>query len=116
VLLTVTANAPVEAAAEFAGLVGVTLRTIEVALTEVTDDVKDVPSVPFANATVAPVWNPVPVMVTVVGPVPSQTELGLIAVMTGAASKVAAPVTDALEPFASVRTTLHELAKTPVAV
>lgn len=111
-----TANAPVEAAAEFAGLVGVTLRTIEVALTEVTDDVKDVPSVPFANATVAPVAKPVPVMVTVVGPVPSQTELGLIEVMTGAASKVAAPARDALEPFASVKIAEHVPATKPVAV
>jgi hypothetical protein len=44
VFVTVTSNAPGVAAAEFAGFVGVTLRTIEVALTEVTDAVKAVPS------------------------------------------------------------------------
>jgi hypothetical protein len=113
VLVTVTANAPDVAAAEFAGFVGVTLKTIEVALTEVTDDVNDVPSVPFAKETVAPVAKLEPVMVTVVGPVPSQTELGLIELITGVASRVTEAV--ALEPLASVKTTVQVVPAVPVA-
>jgi hypothetical protein len=113
---TTTWNVPGVAAPEFAGFVGVTLRTIEVALTEVTDDVKAVPSVALVMATVAPVKKPVPVMVTVVGPVPSQTSLGLIEEMTGAASRVAAAASEALEPFASVKTAAQVAAAVPVAV
>lgn len=116
VFVTTTLYAPIVAAAPPDGFVGVTLKTMEVALMEVTDDVKDVPSVPFANATVAPVAKPVPVMVTVVGPVPSQTELGVIDEMTGAASTMIAPATDALAPLASVRIAEHVPATTPVEV
>jgi len=92
----------------------VTLRTIEVALTEVTDDVKAVPSTLFVIATVAPVTKPVPVMVTVVGAVASQTLFGLIKLMVGIASRLAASVTEVATPFPSVRTTLHVAAAVPV--
>ena len=113
---TTTLNAPGVAAAELAGFVGVTLRTIEVALTEVTDDVNDVPSVVLANETVAPVAKPVPVMVTVVGAVPSQTDVGLIELITGVASRTAPDANAVLAPFASVRTTEQVAAAVPVAV
>lgn len=112
---TTTLNAPGVAAAEFAGFVGVTLRTIEVALTEVTDDVKDVPSTAFANDTVAPVAKPVPVMVTVVAAVASQIEFGLIEVMTGVASRTAADAKAVLTPLASVRTAEQVPPAAPVA-
>jgi hypothetical protein len=103
--VTVTLYVPGVAAAPPAGFVGVTLRTIEVALTEVTDDVKAVPSTVLANATVAPVTKPVPVMVTVVGAVASHTELGLIEEIVGAASMVKALASATLAPPASVKTT-----------
>jgi hypothetical protein len=113
---TTTWNVPGVAAAPPDGFVGVTLRTIEVELTEVTDDVKDVPSVALVNETVAPVRKPEPVMVTVVAGVASQTEAGLIVVMTGVASVVIASATDALGPLASVRTAEHVDAAVPDAL
>jgi hypothetical protein len=54
VLDTTTAKLPGVAGPEFAGFVGLTLKTIEVAVSDVTDDVNDVPSVPLVNETVAP--------------------------------------------------------------
>jgi hypothetical protein len=116
VFVIVTSNAPGVAAAEFAGFVGVTLRTMDVALTDVTEEVKAVPSTWFVMATVAPVAKPVPVMVTVVGPVASQTSLGLIELTCGGASSVAAPANEALAPFASVKTAEQVPAAVPVAV
>jgi hypothetical protein len=67
-------------------------------------------------ATVAPVAKPVPVMVTVVGPVDSQTLFGLIELIAGAASRVAAAANDVLAPFASVRIALQVEAAVPVDV
>jgi hypothetical protein len=116
VFVTTTLNAPGVAAAPPDGFVGVTLRTIEVALIEVTDDVKDVPSAVLANATVAPVAKPVPVMVTVVGPVPSHTSAGLIVEMAGAASTVIALAKDTLVPLASTSTAEQVAAAVPLDV
>src|ERR1700722_11666889 len=87
-LATVMVYPPKVATAELAGFVGVTLNTIEVpsGLTEVTEDVRPVPTeemfpegfapplVPSpsdANVTVAPVSKPLPLRVTVFAPVPS---------------------------------------------
>ena len=115
-LVTVTSYAPVVAAAEFAAFVGVTLRTIEVALTDVTDDVNVVPSTWFVSATVAPAAKLAPVIVTVVGGVDSHTEAGLIAPIVGAASRRAAAGNDAVGPFASVRIAEHVAAAVAVPV
>jgi hypothetical protein len=106
-LVTVMTNVPGVAAAPPDGFVGVTLRTIEVALIDVTVDVKPVPSTEFANETVAPVTKPEPVMVTVVGAVASHIELGLTALIVGAASMVIASATAVLGPFASVSVAEH---------
>jgi hypothetical protein len=70
-LVIVAVNAPVLAAPLEIGLVGVTLKTIEVALTVVTVAVRGVPLPLLANETVAPVWKPPPVIVTVFAVVPS---------------------------------------------
>jgi hypothetical protein len=116
VLVTVMTNVPGVAAAPPDGFVGVTLKTIEVALIDVTDDVKPVPSTELANETVAPVAKPEPVIVTVVGAVASHTELGLTALIVGAASTVIAPASDALVPLASTSTTEQVPAVVPVDV
>jgi hypothetical protein len=107
VLVTVTVNVPGVAAAPPDGFVGVTLTTIAVEVIEVTVAVKAVPSTVLAKETVAPATKPEPAMVTVVAGVASQTELGLIELIVGAASMVIAPVTVVLAPFASVSVAEH---------
>jgi hypothetical protein len=106
------------AGAEFAAFVGVTLKTIEVALTDVIEDVNDVPSTAFVIETFAPVAKPEPVMVTGVAEAASHTDEGLIPPpeITGAASRTAAEGNDAVGPFASVRIAEHVDAAVPVAV
>jgi hypothetical protein len=69
---------------------GVTLKTIEVAVEDVTEDVKDVPFTVETNVTFGDAEKPPPVMVTVVAGEASQTDAGLIDEYVGAASIVKA--------------------------
>jgi hypothetical protein len=116
VFATTTANAPGVAGVEFTGLVGVTLKTIEVAVEDVMEDVKDVPFTPEVNDTVGVAPKPVPVMVTVVAAESSHTELGLIDEIVGAASRViAAAVATAWAPPSSVIDNVQVDAAVPVA-
>jgi hypothetical protein len=97
---------PVVAAPEVVAFVGVTLATIVVpsADTEVTDSVRWVPSEALVNVSVAPVSNPVPVIVTVFAPVPSYIGLGVTAVTVGVAVTVKA-LAVVLVPLLSVMVT-----------
>jgi hypothetical protein len=112
--VTVTVKAPGVAAPEFAGFVGVTLNTIEVAVEDVMEDVNEVPSTPLANETAGDA-KPVPVMVTVVAAEASQTVFGLIAEIVGAASITTALASEAVVPLASVSVAEQVLAVPVVA-
>jgi hypothetical protein len=105
------------AAAPLTEFVGVTLNTIEVEVTDVTEAVNDVPSTAETNATVAPVANPLPESVTTVGPVASQRVDGLSELTTGEASSVMAPAVGvAWAPPRSVMDKLHVSATPPADV
>jgi hypothetical protein len=108
-----TLYVPAVAAVPFTEFVGVTLKTMEDADTEVTDDVNDVPFTVETSATVAPVANPLPAIVTVVGAEASQRVAGLIEVGSGAASIVAATVLEAVDELSSVRVTVQVPAADP---
>lgn len=98
-------------------MVGVTLRTIVVDVDDVTDEVTLVPFEVAANETVGEAAKPVPVIVTVVALVASQTEAGLIDVMVGAASTVKADAKGvAWAPPSSVIDNVHVAATVPVDV
>jgi hypothetical protein len=113
VLATVTVNVPAVAAAFVFGLVGVTLKTIDVALTDVTVAVTGVAFTVDANVTVAPVANPEPVIVTVFAPEPSKIAVGEMEVITGAALIVNEAVLDAVVELSSVRVAVHVPAAVP---
>jgi hypothetical protein len=97
-----TVKTPAPAPVPPSGFVTVTVCTPTVALAPtVTGTVSDValtkvtaPRVIFASLkeTVAPDWKPVPVMVTVVGPVPRVIALGDVAFTVGPAFTVKTPV------------------------
>jgi len=113
VFVMTTLYVPAVAAVPFTEFVGVTLKTMELADTEVTDDVNDVPFTVETSATVAPVANPLPAIVTVVGAEASQRVAGLIELGSGAASIVAATVLEAVDELSSVRVTVQVPAADP---